>query len=355
MRRHVLVAFALIVGAVVLFAEPAGAVRGRSSEDRRITITGDITVGEGEVVDGPVASFDGDVRVDGTVDGSVFVANGDVVVNGRVTDRVFVAHGNVLVTGRVGDDVTAVDGRVTVRSGARVSGDVESRRQPNVAAGTVGGDVRKLNLRNIFTSFLIVFLIGLWIAVTVSVAILGLVFVLLFPRGADATVEQGRRFWPSLGWGAVVGIAGPILAVLVLFTVVGLPLGLGMLSGLNVLAPLGYVAASLVFGRQMVKGAGAGARIGAFFAGFGILRAVALIPGIGFIVWFLASIYGIGALTLAAWRAGHAGEARAPTTEPPPVDESPRPDDETPRPDDETRPGDEPLDEPARVDSSAGT
>jgi hypothetical protein len=195
-------------------------------------------------------------------------------------------------------------------------------------------------LRNLFTSFLIVFLIGLWIAVTVSVAILGLVFVLLFPRAADATVEQGRRFWPSLGWGALVGIVGPILAVLVLFTVIGLPLGFGMLSGLNVLAPLGYVAASLVLGRLMVKGTGAGARIGAFFAGFGILRAVALLPGIGFVVWFLVSIYGIGALTLAAWRAGHAGETVAPTTEPPPVDE-------TPRPDDETRPGDEePTDEP---------
>jgi cytoskeletal protein CcmA (bactofilin family) len=343
MRRHVLVACALIVGAVVVLASPAGAVRGRSSEDRRITITGNITVADGEVVEGPVVSFDGDVRVDGTVDGSVFVGNGDVVVNGRVTDRVFVAHGDVLVTGpdgRVGDDVTAADGRVTVRSGARVSGDVVSRQQPNVAGGTVRGDVKKLNLRNLFTSFLIVFLIGLWIAVTVSVAILGLVFVLLFPRAADATVEQGRRFWPSLGWGALVGIVGPILAVLVLFTVIGLPLGFGMLSGLNVLAPLGYVAASLVLGRLMVKGTGAGARIGAFFAGFGILRAVALLPGIGFVVWFLVSIYGIGALTLAAWRAGHAGETVAPTTEPPPVDE-------TPRPDDETRPRDEePTDEP---------
>ena len=43
----------------------------------------------------------------------------------------------------------------------------------------------------------------------------------------------------------------------------------------------------------------------AFFAGFGILRAAAIIPGIGFIVWFVASLYGLGALILAAWRAGH--------------------------------------------------
>jgi cytoskeletal protein CcmA (bactofilin family) len=350
MRRYVLVAFALILGANVVLASPAEAGRRQSSEDdRRITVTGDITVSENQLVNGPVVSFDGDVLVDGTVDGGVFVGNGNAEINGRVTGRVFVAHGNVLITGRVGDDVTAADGRVTVRSGARVLGDVVSRQQANVAPGTVSGDVKKLNLRNLFTSFLIVFLIGLWIAVTVSVAILGLVFLLVFPRAADAAVEAGRRFWPSVGWGALVGIVGPILAVAVLFTVIGLPLGFGMLSGLNVLAPLGYVAASLVFGRLMVKGTSTGARIGAFFAGFGILRGVALIPGIGFIVWFLVSIYGIGALTIAAWRAGHGSETSRPPASPP-DEEAPPPGDEAPPADEVTSEQSTPGDtEPARA------
>ena len=177
-------------------------------------------------------------------------------------------------------------------------------KTPDIAAGTVRGDVKKLNLSNLFSGVLIVFLIFLWVAVTVSVAILGLLFVLLFPRAADATAAAGRRFWPTLGWGALIGIVGPILAVLVLVTIVGIPLGLGTLSALNVLAPLGYVASSLIFGRVMVKGTSMGSRIGAFFAGFGILRVAALIPGIGFIVWFLVCIYGLGALAQAAWRAG---------------------------------------------------
>ena len=157
------------------------------------------------------------------------------------------------------------------------------------------------------------FLIYLWIAVTVSVALLGFLFVVLFPRAADATATAGRRFWPTLGWGALIGIVGPILGVLVLVTIVGIPFGLGMLSALNVLAPLGYVASSLIFGRLMVKGTSTGARIGAFFAGFGILRAAALLPGVGVIVWFLVCIYGLGALTQAAWRAGR----RAPEVPPP--------------------------------------
>src|SRR6185436_15664335 len=154
---------------------------------------------------------------------------------------------------------------------------------------------------------LFVFLVYLWIAVTLSVALLGFLFVLLFPRAADATAAAGRRFWPSVGWGALVGIVGPIIAILVLVTIVGIPFGLGMLSALNVLAPLGYVASSLILGRLMVKGTSTGGRIGAFFAGFGILRAAALIPAIGAIVWVLVCIYGLGALTQAAWPAGRGG------------------------------------------------
>jgi hypothetical protein len=200
---------------------------------------------------------------------------------------------------------------------ARVIGDVRSRKQPDVAPGTVTGSVKKLNVGNLFGGILVVFLIYLWIAVTLSVALLGLLFVLLFPRAADATATAGRKFWPTVGWGALIGIAGPILAVLVLVTIIGIPFGLGMLSALNVLAPLGYVASALILGRLMVKGTSTGSRIGAFFAGFGILRAVALIPGIGAIAWFLVCIYGLGALTQAAWRAGR----RAPETPTPPTSE----------------------------------
>ncbi len=94
-------------------------------------------------------------------------------------------------------------------------------------------------------------------------------------------------------------------AVLVLASILGIPLGITMLSALNVLAPIGYVTTSLVIGRLFVKAPTNRSRIGAFFAGFGILRLLALIPGVGFIVWFVACVYGIGAASMAAWYGGH--------------------------------------------------
>jgi hypothetical protein len=104
--------------------------------------------------------------------------------------------------------------------------------------------------------------------------------------------------------------------------VLGLPLGFTMLSGLNVLAPLGYVTACLIFGRWFVKGTSNRARIGAFFAGFGILRLVALLPGVGLLVWLVVCVYGIGAVSMAAWYGGHEvrgarDELAAPPSEPP--------------------------------------
>jgi cytoskeletal protein CcmA (bactofilin family) len=323
MHRRGFGAFALVAVALAVFAAPAGAARdGSARDDQRISISGGVVVASNEVVDGPVLSADGPVTVNGTVKGRVWVADGQVTIRGRVSGSVLVVHGDVLITGRVGDDVVALDGRITTRDGAHVDGDVRSRKQPDVAPGTVTGDVKKLNLSNLFGGILVLFLIYLWVAVTLSVALLGFLFVWLFPRAADATAAAGRRFWPTLGWGALIGIVGPILGVLVLVTIVGIPFGLGMLSALNVLAPLGYVASSLILGRLMVKGTSTGARIGAFFAGFGILRAVALLPGIGFLAWVLVCLYGLGALAQAAWRAGR----RAPEMpSPEPVQASPTP------------------------------
>jgi hypothetical protein len=293
----------LLVGA--LFAGPAGAAVPSRGGDRPISINGGVVIAQGESVKGPVISVDGPATVNGVVKGDVYVGRGSLRINGHVTGNVLVVDGDATISGRVGGDVIAVLGRVIVHSGARVSGDVVSRRPPQVASGTVGGSVKRFNLASALRGFLITFLFVLWLAVTVSVAILGLVFVLLFPRAADATAGAGRRVWASLGVGALVGILGPAIAFLVLLTIVGIPLGLGMLAALDALSTLGYVAASLALGRVMIKGTTTGARIGAFFAGFGILRAAALLPAIGVLVWIIACIYGLGALTIAAWRAGH--------------------------------------------------
>jgi hypothetical protein len=61
----------------------------------------------------------------------------------------------------------------------------------------------------------------------------------------------------------------------------------------------------------------------AFLAGWGILRLLALIPVAGGLVWLAATVWGLGALVIAARTAGRepsdAVGAGVPTPGPPPV------------------------------------
>ena len=179
--------------------------------------------------------------------------------------------------------------------------------------------MKRVDLEGIFTGLIIGFLAYLWLATTISIAVLGLLFVGLFPRAADTSAAAGKRVSASFGWGALVGVVGPFAVVLVLASIIGIPLGIGLLAALNILAPLGYVTTALILGRLWVSGTTTGARIGAFFAGFGILRLLALLPGVGLLVWFVACVYGIGALSMAAWYGGR----RPPRDELPPAPTEP--------------------------------
>jgi cytoskeletal protein CcmA (bactofilin family) len=305
MRCRVLVATAIACVFLVGTAHAAGAQDdGNREPGRRISVTGGLVVASGETVDGPAVSANGPVRIEGRVNGAVYVGRGDLRIDGRVTGDVLVLDGDAFITGRVGGSVTVLNGKATVRPGADVHGDVASRTTPTAARGSVQGHVARLDINSLFAGFVVVLLVVLWVAVTLSTALLGLFFVWLFPRAADAVVVAGRRVWASFFLGLFVGIIAFVLGLVIMASVVGIPLGFAVLGTLAVLVPLGYVASALIFGRLMVHRGGTGGRLGAFFAGFGILRFGALVPGLGFLIGFFFATYGFGAVIIAAWRAG---------------------------------------------------
>ena len=163
-------------------------------------------VAAGETVDGPVLSLDGPATIDGDVTGNVFVGTGRLRT-GHVEHDVLVVDGDAVITGRVDGDVVTVTGRVTVADGGHVSGDVISRQAPR-DRGRHRARRREATRRRqpVPPGFLIVVLIFLWISVTLSTAILGLVFLLVFARAAArrpsraggwARRSGGVRWWGS--------------------------------------------------------------------------------------------------------------------------------------------------------------
>ena len=329
MRCRVLAATAVVFVFLLASVQPAGAQDGGNEQGRRISVTGGLVVANGETVNGPAVSANGPARIDGRVNGAVYVGRGDLRVDGHITGDTLVLDGDAFIGGRVDGSITVLNGKATIRPGADVRGDVASRTAPTAARGTVQGHVEKLDVNSLFAGFVVVILAVLWLAVTLSTAVLGLLFVWLFPRAADAVVVAGRRVWASFFVGLFLGIIAPILGVVVMASVVGIPLGVAVLGTLAVLWPLGYVASALIFGRLMVHGSGTGGRLGAFFAGFGILRFGALVPGLGFVIGFFFATYGFGAVIISAWRAGRRAfgadelQPEYAGTPPPPLEEEP--------------------------------
>jgi hypothetical protein len=167
-------------------------------------------------------------------------------------------------------------------------------------AATVEGETRTVRFSLRALGFL--FWLLWWVAVTISLFVLGILLLALAPAamGASQLVawnEPGR----VVGWGLLIAVGLPVVSILVMLTVVGIPLGLVALLALALVYATGYVVAALALGRTMVKEPRG--RSLAFLAGLVVLRLVGLIPFVGGLVTFVASAFGVGALAIAGRRA----------------------------------------------------
>lgn len=288
-------AFLAALLGLLLFAAPAGAVSaGSDSEDAIVVINGDVAVERGETVDG------------------VFIVNGDARIGGHVDGDVILVAGDALVGGSVDGDLVTIAGHARLLPSANVSGDlIYSDESPTVApAATVGGDIRNEDWLDI-NLFPIIGAIAVWLAVTISAAILGILLLLIAPRAADAAFRQAQtRFWTAVGIGVAIFIVLPVASFVAAITLFGLPLGLALGLAMLPLAAIAYVTAAWALGRVIVKPPRE--RILAFLAGLAILQAASLVPIVNGLVWLAAVIVGLGLLGGAIAAAREPSAARAP-------------------------------------------
>lgn len=241
-----------------------------------------------------------EVRPTDTVD-NVFIADGPTLVAGTVRHAVIAVRGDVVVRGTVDEDVVAVDGQVVVEGTGHIAGDVLSRRRPVVQpGGAVDGSWTRWNPAAFRRGVLVASRVLLWIAFTISTLVLGLLLGLLAPRAAAAIADAATNVGPVVGWGLLLTIGLPVVAVLLIFTLVGLPLGLGVLGALGLVYGVAYTAGAWVLGRIVARRS---KPIVSYLAGWSILRAIALVPILGGLASFAGVVLGLGAIGVAAHRA----------------------------------------------------
>ena len=255
-----------------------------SEDDERVVLLGPVLVDRGET------------------SGDVVVGQGDVTIRGEVVGDVIVADGDVTIRGEVTGDVVTFNGKSILGRRAQVGGDVVyATDKPQIASGaTVEGKLEKIDIGD-YGGFGGIAFFAFWLAATISVLLLGLLLLVLAPKAADAVagVAKSSKVMPFL-WGLLLFFLIPVLAVLCIFTLVGLPLGVGLLLALIPIYALAYTAAAFVVGRLIMAKR---ARILAFVVGVIILRLLALIPFVSSLIWFVATVFGLGAIFVAILRA----------------------------------------------------
>jgi hypothetical protein len=250
----------------------------------------------------------------GQTAGDVIVIDGPVTIAGHATGNVVAVSGPVRLTGRVDGDVIAVSDRALLGPRARVGGDLRyGDERPALAPGArVAGTISKEDWADTTTGWGWVSSLAWWLAVSVSTPLVGVLLVWLAP-GALYAAERAVRehVGATIASGLGIAIGAPLLAVLALVTLVGIPFGIALLLAAIPVLLVAYTTSAWMAGSRVLRSR-TGSPWTALLAGWGILRLLALIPVAGGLVGLVATVIGLGALTVALWRARRPRPAEAP-------------------------------------------
>jgi len=289
-----------------------------------VTLTGDVEgdalVGGGVVtvtsgVGGKLAVFGGRVSIgpQATVAGATNVGGGNVTFDGRAEGGARIFGGAIAVNGTVNGDLVLEGGRIVIGPTAVVTGNVliRSFNEPTVSpAAQIAGGVTRQEPATWWEQVDVrswPFRLGLAAFVALSTVVAGIVLMIL-GRGTfeDAVTLARVKVVSSFLIGLLVLILLPIVATILMATVIGIPAGLALLFALPVLLVASHAVAAtgladLVFNRPQSPRL-AGRTVVFLIVGGIVLGLVSLIPAVGAFLLLILVVWGAGAFLRSARR-----------------------------------------------------
>jgi hypothetical protein len=307
--RRLLALFSVLVVVLVLALGLAGAALaadGQLTHSGRVlvSVSGDVTLPADEQADVLVV-VDGHAVVEGTVN-TIIVVEGTATLRGATTETLFVANGRA-----------DVDAQTQVRDGIRQVGSTINA-SPGVSVTDMSADLVG------FGVFMGTAAVVLWIGFGVATLVLGLALAAVAARQLRTATDLISR---EPGTTAISGLLGlvlpPLLAVLAIVTLIGIPLGFGLLIVVWPMAAFaGYIVGALwiglwLQGRRAPAVQQAARPYGAMVIGLLITFVLGFVP----LFTFIVSFFGMGAVLLATWRTLRGGASRlaVPRPQPEPV------------------------------------
>lgn len=278
-------------------------------------------------VNGDAYLAGGNIVINGTVNGDLLAAGGNIDVRGTVTGNIRAAGGNLIISGNVGRNISIAGGNINFSPGANVAGNLalaggQITLSPQATVdgnltyfssnpatisqeATISGQVSqnipdrkpkeeaKREIGALFSFFTV--------ASFILASIIGIILIKLLPNYfARISGVIVNKPWVSLGIGLLTIIVFPVVFMLLMFTIIGIPIAIFLAFVLAVLLYLAKIFVAFVIGelilRRFSKNTG---RIWAFLLGLVIYYVVTLIPVIGWLISVIAALMGLGAILIA--------------------------------------------------------
>ncbi|HEV2528636.1 MAG TPA: polymer-forming cytoskeletal protein [Thermomicrobiales bacterium] len=367
-----------IASAAVVLSDDRTTIRAGETVTEDAYIFGDAATINGTVQFDVVAATNTfDLGETGRIGGNVNVAANDVRLRGPIERSVRVAAREVVITGRVGGDVVVAAQTVRIESGATIGGDLRVAAQDVIVAGavdgdvignagqvdltgatiggnvdidvneftidgttTVAGDVRyesddtatigddatvsgaverstpsSFSNGNVSLTGDTVWSLGRLLAMLIT----GIALVLAIPA-ATAAAADGARKRPARSaiTGLIALILIPIVAFILLVTVIGIPVSIILLVLFGIALYISQVVVGLAIGRWILprswRGTGRGFNLLAMVIGVVLISLVRLIPlpFIDGLAALIVAVIGLGAILVAIHSARRTPASPAP-------------------------------------------
>jgi hypothetical protein len=279
---------------------------------------GDVKINTG--IDGDLKAIGGTIVLTNAVrvGGDVDLSGGDVTVDGIVAGDMVVRADHAALAGIIKGTVRVTAGEITVAPGTRVDGDLVFAGPSDIEVPddiSVGGKIIRKDFvpwestgdniaaaaRTFFDAAGVIFLGGLIIC--------GLLLWLAVPRIMEPAAETLTRTFPASTLAGFVAVcAFPVVVLILMITVIGIPLAFVTVAGGAALTGLGilvfsYWAGNTIRARAHRPEPGTReARLGWTAGGLFAFLLVGFIPLVGNIAQVIATIAGIGAVLMNAWK-----------------------------------------------------
>ena len=252
------------------------------------------------------------------IEGPTQLAGADVVFAGNSRGSAEIYGDAIQIDGRIGGNLLVRARSVTIGKTAVLEGDAvfETLDDPDIVEGATLKGRQTVTLPrpgpretlSVARALAAVVLFGIGAGL-----ILGLILLIAARPTVERTILQIRNApFRSLLIGLAILILVPLIAVVLMATVIGMPIGVLTLLAFPLLLLVAWVIAAFAVADWLLNRGRAersfGGRLLLLLAGLVIVTLIGIIPVLGILVWLLILLLGLGAL----WQASHARPSQVP-------------------------------------------